>query len=418
MATMMLCAYTRDVCNHGNQMSITSETTDTPTVHLGEAHIVSQAPVSIRNWGPWQFPQIERLADGRIHIWFHVEADSALAYGKDTRHAISADECETWTETEGYPIGSGIGVESGDRIRIHAERSVPADGLGLGSPEGTLVNYSQPVQYFDARNISKEYDGWFLDRSTTRGDFLTEKVKMSIPGEVRHVVEGVLTRPFFHRICPGPAASLWAPHYFSRLVDGELQKHWSAVFLTSSDEGKSWRFASEIPYDLDSMKALSGDPLAEKRIGFSEPDILFLDDSRCLTLLRTTDGNGVGPSYLAVSTDGGVTWGDPLLFDTIGVWPSLALLGNGSVLASYGRPGLFVRALSADAIARNQFETKYWSAPVPVVPSGPLQTDSCSYSNLLVVDEETAYIAYSDFTIQDDNGRPRKTILVRTVAVE
>ena len=387
------------------------------TPRLGEAHIVSQAPASLRDWGPWQFPRIERLADGRLHLWFHVAADSALAYGTPPRHAVSSDRGATWTEVDDYPEGSGLELASGDRIRIHAEASVPADGLALGDPVGSMVNYGHPVRYYDARQIPSEQAGWFLLRSAEGGPFRREQVEMSIPGATRHVVEGVLPRPFFHRIRRGPDSSLWAPHYFPRIVGGRLQAYWSATFLTSDDGGHSWRFISEIPYEPDRQRALADDLLGRERIGFSEPDIVFVDASRCLALLRTTDGNGVGPSYLSVSGDGGRTWQDPWLFDDVGVWPILTMLGNGTVLASYGRPGLYVRTLSAQAIAEERFEPEHWGEPVPVVPPGALQTETCSYSDLLALDDDTAMIAYSDFNVPDDEGQPRKSIMVREVSI-
>ncbi|MBT3341443.1 MAG: hypothetical protein HN404_00475, partial [Gemmatimonadetes bacterium] len=52
--------------------------------------VVSQADPELRNWGPWQFPAIQRLPDGRLAVGYHVEADSATAYGKPPGLSICA----------------------------------------------------------------------------------------------------------------------------------------------------------------------------------------------------------------------------------------------------------------------------------------------------------------------------------------
>ncbi len=55
-------------------------------VTLSEPVIVAQADPQIAQWSPWQFPRIERLTDGRLHIEYHIQADSATAYGLPTGH--------------------------------------------------------------------------------------------------------------------------------------------------------------------------------------------------------------------------------------------------------------------------------------------------------------------------------------------
>lgn len=69
----------------------------TQHLRLSEPETVALAPADVRGWGPYQFPGLERLPDGRIQASFHVEADSATAYGLPPVRAVSADEGKTWT---------------------------------------------------------------------------------------------------------------------------------------------------------------------------------------------------------------------------------------------------------------------------------------------------------------------------------
>ena len=43
-------------------------------MRLGEPVVAAQAPPSVTQWGPFQFPVLERLPDGRIPVAYHVEA--------------------------------------------------------------------------------------------------------------------------------------------------------------------------------------------------------------------------------------------------------------------------------------------------------------------------------------------------------
>jgi hypothetical protein len=115
--------------------------------------------------------------------------------------------------------------------------------------------------------------------------------------------------------------------------------------------------------------------------------------------------------YVCRSGDGGKTWDRPVVFDDEGVWPATVELQNGVALVAYGRPGLFVRA-SSDPAGR------VWGDRVAVVEPRALQTDSCSYSDLVVLDERTAMIAYSHFNYPGPDGLLHKTILVRTITAE
>lgn len=56
-------------------------------------------------------------------------------------------------------------------------------------------------------------------------------------------------------------------------------------------------------------------------------------------------------------------------------------------------------------------------ARVTVVAPGELGRDTCSYSALLPLSNDSALLAYSDYNARDMEGRLRKAICARTVTV-
>jgi len=114
----------------------------------------------------------------------------------------------------------------------------------------------------------------------------------------------------------------------------------------------------------------------------------------------------------AYSSDDCVTWSKPEIFDDLGVFPALLTLNNGVTLATYGRPGLYLRA-TADPAGRKWDDRVELVAPTPV-----FQQDTCAYTGMIAVDDNTAYLVYSDFQRPNAKGTPVKTIMGRTIRAE
>jgi hypothetical protein len=376
-------------------------------LELGAPIVVSSGPVGLKDWGPWQFPSIERLADGRLHATFHREADSAKAYGLPVGHALSADNGATWQELDDVPSGSGMALPNGDRLRAAALRSRPAAGLSLPPSIGSCKgSYGGTYDFFRLADLPSDLrDGWHFARvAAGQTEWRDERAIVHLPGETRYITEGVFTFPWMWRMRLAPDGSLWGLYYCWRSPEKPWHPKVNCILLRSTNHGHTWDMQSEIAYQGDP----AADPKWDVWDGFGEPNVGFLPDGSMICLLRTTEGHGIGPLYSAYSHDNGKTWTAPRVFDDRGVWPAIVELKNGVTLASYGRLGLFVRATS-DPTGR------VWADKIAVVEPRAYQTDTCSYSDMIVLDDRTALIIYSNFQWPNADGIPCKTIMVRTI---
>lgn len=376
---------------------------------LGDPVVVAQGPADVTHWGPWQFPSIERLADGRLHVAYHIAADSAKAYGLPVGHAASNDNGKTWYALSEQPANGGLLLPNGDRLRQAALRSMPAEALSLPQPIAVRRgSYGSTYTIFLREDMPQVLQaGWRFSRLPAgKSAWVEETADVDMPGEVRYTAEGVLVFPWTWRIRLAPDGSIWAFLYPWRAPGGRLTEKWHSVFLRSTDFGRSWRMHSEIAYQADR----AGDAAWEKRDGFSEPNVAFLPDGALVAFLRTTDGNGIGPMYCAWSADSGQTWSTPQVFDDCGVWPAVVELGCGATLVSYGRPGVFVRVCGEPT-------GRVWGERLTIVEPGERGKDSCSYTDLLALDDHTAMLVFSNFTHPNSRGEPCKTIMARPVTV-
>ena len=384
-----------------------------PRVILGEPVVVSQAPLDVRDWGPWQYPYLERLQDGRLHINFHGEADSAKAYGLPAHHAVSSDQGRSWQEAHDLPSGGGVVCANGDHLRAVILRSRPVRELLLPRPVGMHKNTYGDAGNFTLYNLAdlppELRKGWrFARQRAGTKEWVEEDAAVHIRGEIRWASEGVLVFPWMWRMRLAPDGSLWGPFYAPpRRSQIGPTTHWQVQILRSTDHGRSWDTLSEISYHPDP----EADPGWNVWDGFTEPNVGFLRDGSVICFLRTTGGYGIGPMYCCHSRDGGGSWSRPRVFDDRGVWRTVLELANGTMLVAYGRTGLFVRATSDPS-------GNEWAERVTVVEPAGYQTDTCSYADMIALDERTALIAYSHFSWPDREGRTRKSIIVRTVTVD
>ena len=382
---------------------------------LGNPVIAAQAEPGERRWGYCQFPLLERLGSGALHISYHSAPDSAKAYGIDSgkRHVVSYDEGKSF-QSSNPPSDGGVLLPNGDRVRIKHLPSPQADALELPAPVAEAFNgYSRKgMPVFDADAIPPELSGYPIERLKTGETEWREEIKrVKVPNAGRYVSEGVFPHQMLWRMRLDPKGRLWGiayPFFFNEKGVGGTQP----LFLVSEDMGHTFTYLSTIPYQPN--QAL--DPDWDKRADFTEPDVAFMPDGSVICLMRTENGihTGRAPMYLSRSTDGGSTWSVPHVFDHLGVWPTLLTLQNGVTLTCYGRPGLYVRATGDPA-------GLVWDERVAVIPydftlpEPHRPYDTCAYAELLALGDSEALLVYSDFNYPNADGVPVKTILARVI---
>lgn len=383
---------------------------------FGTPVIVAQGPTyRDAGWGPYQFPKLANLGNGTIAIRYHIVQDESEAYGQEGGWATSKDGGAHWQAVEPANLPAvkarfGTKLASGKYLR-----SIQPAPYKI-SPE-LHKELSQKMNYYQ-RSLGVEEipdglfekDQWLF--AISEPDSLKERLfysNLDFPGMTLSLTTGAIVRPFpFGPMYTAPDGSLWIAHYWRGRNPENLghTSYYACYYFQSLDEGTSFQLKSWIQYLPDTYAF----PRAFTTEGFCEPDLCFMPDGSMITLMRT---GGDTPCYLARSTDGGQHWETPVLFDRCGVLPQLLHLPCGVTLASYGRPGLFVRA-SADPSGMQ------WDDPYTLMPYDPARATqvSCCYTSLLPLDDRTALLAYTDFAVADAAGIPRKSIMVRTIHVD
>jgi hypothetical protein len=382
-------------------------------VTLDSPQVIAQAPAEERRWGRFQFPTVKRLRDGRLLVSFSAREDSVKGYSARAEYpnrALSSDEGRTWTLVDKLDGFSGKALPDGSLISFGFKGSRPEAELKLPPPVATRRgNYNEKVAYYRAEDLPAEIRECFTRNILPPGaeKWESAKVAVRIPGHLFASVNGYFAFQTFMQVDTTPWGTLQATLFPAcpQLVAGKVEEKLGIKFLESGDQGRSWEIAGTIPYRADPH----ADPHADKRWSLTEPEFAFAPDGSMVCLIRSTGGAGVGPLYRSHSTDRGRTWSTPEVLDRLGVRPRLLVLANGVTLATYGRPGLYLRA-SHDPACRQ------WDAPLTLVaPREKLQDDTCSYASLLATGRDTVLVAYSDFNWPGPDGKPRKTILLRRV---
>ena len=140
-------------------------------LRFSEPVMISMGPDSrTAGWGPYQFPDLYRLSDGRILCAFNNFIDSELAYGTERTAFITDDLGQTWTPArEGdYAYDRAVELPNGDRIRFDELPSIPLDSIdlsGLTPANPEKVGYKEADFYY-TKDISRDicHKGWLTQR--------------------------------------------------------------------------------------------------------------------------------------------------------------------------------------------------------------------------------------------------------------
>lgn len=387
---------------------------------IDEPVIAIMGPEANIGWGPCQFPEIRKIPDGRLVIRYHLGQDVAEEYGKENGWLISEDNGDSWhealeSEIRELKVFFGTKLPNGKHLRIITPPNHPVDKDFIRSCPNRAragASWILPVEDIPKDLFPMGWQYGSYDPVTDEDE--TFFCDLDFPGmTIRLLDSGALVRPFpYDNLCVAPDGTLWqATYYWGRNPEnlGNTSPYFACYFFNSLDNGRSFKLKSWIQYLPDTNEF----PEAFGCEGFCEPYLSFLPDGSMVTLLRT----GIHtPSYIAHSYDGGNTWTRPEKFDRIGVFPQILTLDCGVTLASYGRPGVFVRATDDP-------HGKEWDTPIEILPyidrtRWTWGCDSCSYTGLVALDERTAMLAYSDFSVSDEEGKKRKCLMVRKIHAE
>lgn len=372
-------------------------------------------------WGFFQFPNIDRTANGNIVAKWNLTRDAIEAYGTDTRgSAVSTDVGKSWREEPSEDPGNAVLLPNGDRLAIYTPKPIPEKELQLPAPVGVgLENYRKSnFNFYRLSELPESRQGVYFKRlKKGASKWELEKAVLEDPQAARYSLAGLVPIVWWGDIHVAKDGSLIAGIYPGYLVDkdGKTDPRSGAFFYRSTDNGHHWSVQGRIPFQLDP----AGDTLSARRMGYTEPAFEILKDGTFLCVLRTTDGAGIGPMYGSYSTDQGKTWSVPQVITPAGVLPRLLQLSNGVLVMSSGRPGVQLR-FSTDPRGMQ------WSRAFEMLPhddvkkelSGGSAQVSCGYTGLLPTGSNKFLIIYSDFHYQTSEGTIRKAIKVREVVVK
>lgn len=394
------------------------------TIELKEPDVIVVADKP-QGWGYYQFPTISRLKDGALHAEWSMHLDAIQSYGSNAvGSAISTDGGKTWQP--GVPDSSqitGYTLPNGDMIKVSDPVPIEVSKLDMPAPLGkTDFKYRKTnFTFYRIHDLPEGRNGVYIKRLVKgQSRWKLEHASLYDPQGVRHSSKDLVPVVWWgdiHTMTDGSLLAGIYPGYYIK-DNGELDKQIGVVFYRSTDEGRSWKIQSRIPFTPDTRI----DSIAKDRIGFTEPAYEVLSDGSLLCVIRSADGDGVtngvgnGPMYASRSMDMGNTWTKPEVIAPAGALPRLLRLENGVTVLSAGRPGIQLRFSKTGL-------NDSWTDPFEMLPydSHSLQEQylvTCGYTGLLATGPNRFLMIYSDFRYKNATNENRKAIKVREVIVD
>lgn len=234
---------------------------------------------------------------------------------------LSCDGGRTWQDGTG---GFGEGAE---QLR---------DGTVIG-----LVYRCLPI---------KEKEGWYTVTRHTSKDgrrFEKDDAKMFVPEAKGAMGHGPHVGPLFMRsIIERKDGALvaymagWFKGDDALCPYGHGRPYSRSYVCESGDGGRTWRYLTTIGYEQIGSE------------GYNEGAMRRLPDGSWLAVMRTGNASDSfkhqdNPIMWSVSRDEGRSWSKPQRTGLEGCYPGLAVLNDGLLVMSYGRPGAMI-AFSAD----------------------------------------------------------------------
>ena len=409
------------------------------TIKLGKPIIVAQSTEEPILFGGYQDPTIRRAENGDLYVRFNARRDSWLTFGEEESNPVykSTDGGESWIPIENAQdewIRAGTRLPNGDifYFREHAvlrKETLPklpdlpeSRRLRTAGMSVYTVDELTPILH---ERVAKEFKAYRIKAGT---DTVIEETCRVIWDNMPVVLhpDGFLIRVFPHMSLSMKVdgeGNLWMPVDAPAIdSNGNLRSlRRCTALLRSRDMGYTWEYVSHILY-----KEEFNPPTAIDVEGFMECSLEFLKDGSCVAFLRSGSlspfqvGDDSHPAPIMMKTrsrDGCKSWEKPEYFYDYGVLPVSRMLEDGTVLFASGRPGVYLR-ISQD-ISADKWSDVYHVVEVPKEDFYSKYYEySCCNTCLTLTGPNTAFIAYSDFTLNAPDGRRAKSIMVRKITVE
>ncbi len=383
-------------------------------VEIEEAVLVSESVAGETRWGFHQFPALNRMPDGRILLMYADAEDASETHGDPAPAYISADEGKSWTPMSDdlQPVRPHYSISQlfeGAFLIVPSIHYLDIEKAGISLPEpaatgntyGTVYSYRCSDLPLAAQDYFRQLQAV---RWCPRKEIWEEtSVDFDTNGLLAFRREGscVLPRTFFERPLLQYKNELLYADYRGRFAreDGSVAGKGFTSLMVSTDNGRSFQRRSTVAMDPED-KDLMG-----------EPQLTATADGRLACVVRRSDQDQK-PMGICWSEDSGHTWTPVKDLFEFGVWPCVQLLGNGTLVLSYGRPGVH---LAFDFEGNGE----QWTHQETLIEGDHKERmrHSCGYTSLLSIDDDSLLMAYSDFAQINKNGESCKSIFVRRIRI-
>jgi hypothetical protein len=335
----------------GGGSSPATESAKDGTVRVVEQQIITQSDEDLN------FPWARRVSDKTIVLAY---SEGQHTVDEKERHMISRDNGKTWLPFPSYaPSTTMTRLPDGSCISIGGWKTKPIRGNNVHPL--SVCRFSQ-----DTVETPEKWQAELeLPYDPGPGGLLIHRSLVRMPN-------GDLIGTAYGRSEDQPDSDL-------------------CYCIISHDQGKTWNYHSTI--------ARGKSPGRE---GFNEP-VLLLANGDLLCHIRTG-----GPMMQVRSKDGGKTWSKPKQIAEFGVDPDLVKLSNGAVVASYGRPGVWLK-VDFDGTGEK------WDKTVEIY-SGP----GSSYTSLLEIEPGLVGLFYDESSFCGGNVGffPMNRLMIAYIRIE
>ncbi len=275
-----------------------------------------------------------KVDDPRDQLEVTVEPSTFLAPGTHFNRFLKLGDGTLLTE--GKLSRDGGQTWSGTSIRFGNGAEQMRDGSVLGLDYRCVPIEGKTGWYDVARYFSSDGQRFEEDRAA-----------MFVPEAKAAMGHGPHVGPLFMRSIlqrtDGTLVALmggWFKSDTALCPYGRGRPYSRSYVCESDDVGKTWRYLSTIGYEQIGSE------------GFNEGSMKRLPDGTWLAALRSGNERDFlcqdNPIMHSASRDEGRTWSPPERIGLDGCFPSLAVLSDGLLALSYGRPGAML-AFSADS---------------------------------------------------------------------